>query len=196
MAQWYDGARAGRSTRKIGPFWVPAVDTLTHAAPPRSASRAPRRRQCRQRDRELVRDRRALGVRELPLRRRSGRDRAARARLGAPAGPARPARRASRWTGSGPGGSSSLPTRAAALVSLSFLLAGSFPVLVALAALHGVTSAFSGPALRALPPRLVGEDKDLVARTPCSAAAAQSAIVLGPLLAAAAIGSWASRARS
>ena len=49
----------------------------------------------------------------------------------------------------------------AAVVSLAFLLAGSFPVLVALAALHGVTSSFSEPALRALPPRLVADD-DLV----------------------------------
>ncbi len=76
---------------------------------------------------------------------------------------------------------------AAAVVSVTFLFAGSFPVLVALAALHGVTSAFSDPALRALPPRLV-DDEDLVAANALLGAASQSAIVLGPLLAAAAIG--------
>ncbi len=75
----------------------------------------------------------------------------------------------------------------AAGVSLLFLLAGSFPVLVALAALHGVTSSFSEPALRALPPRLVA-DEDLVQANALLGAASQSAIVFGPLLAAAAIG--------
>jgi len=75
----------------------------------------------------------------------------------------------------------------AAVVSLLFLFAGSFPVLVALATLHGVTSSFSEPALRALPPRLVG-DEDLVQANALLGAASQSAIVFGPLLAAAAIG--------
>lgn len=75
----------------------------------------------------------------------------------------------------------------AAVVSLLFLLAGSFPVLVALAALHGITSSFSEPALRALPPRLVA-DKDLVQANALLGAASQSAIVFGPLLAAVAIG--------
>jgi predicted MFS family arabinose efflux permease len=75
----------------------------------------------------------------------------------------------------------------AALVSLAFLLAQSFPMLVALAAFHGVTSAFSEPALRALPPRLVA-DQDLVAANALLGAASQSAIVFGPLLAAVAIG--------
>jgi predicted MFS family arabinose efflux permease len=74
-----------------------------------------------------------------------------------------------------------------ALVSLAFLFAGSFPVLVALAALHGATGAFSEPALRALPPRLVASDK-LVQANAVLAGASQSAIVFGPLLAAVAIG--------
>src|SRR5262245_13888148 len=75
---------------------------------------------------------------------------------------------------------------AGALVSLSFLLAGSFPVLVALAALHGVTSSFSEPAWRALPPRLV-DDEHLLSANALLAAAGQSAIVFGPLLAAVSI---------
>ena len=72
-------------------------------------------------------------------------------------------------------------------VSVAFLFAGSFPVLVALAALHGATSAFSDPALRALPPRLVPDDQ-LVEANALLAGASQAAIVLGPLLAAVAIG--------
>jgi predicted MFS family arabinose efflux permease len=75
----------------------------------------------------------------------------------------------------------------AALVSLTFLFAGSFPVLVALAALHGITSSFSEPALRALPPRLV-DDEHLVQANAVLGAASQSAIVVGPVLAAVAIG--------
>ncbi len=75
----------------------------------------------------------------------------------------------------------------AAVVSLLFLLAGSFPALVALAALHGITSSFSEPALRALPPRLVA-DEDLVQANALLGGASQSAIVFGPLLAALAIG--------
>jgi DHA3 family macrolide efflux protein-like MFS transporter len=75
----------------------------------------------------------------------------------------------------------------AAIVSLTFLFAGSFPALVALAALHGVTSSFSEPALRALPPRLV-DDEHLVQANAVLGAASQSAIVVGPVLAALAIG--------
>ncbi|MGZ4754595.1 MAG: MFS transporter [Acidimicrobiia bacterium] len=75
----------------------------------------------------------------------------------------------------------------AAVVSLMFLFAGSFPALVALATLHGVTSAFSEPALCALPPRLVADD-DLVRANALLGAASQSAIVFGPLLAAVSIG--------
>ena len=75
----------------------------------------------------------------------------------------------------------------AAVVSLIFLLAGSFPVLVALATLHGFTSAFSEPALRSLPPRLVTDDK-LVQANALLGAASQSAIVIGPVVAALSIG--------
>ena len=77
----------------------------------------------------------------------------------------------------------------AAVVSLSFLLAGSFGVLVALAALHGVTSSFSDPAFRALPPRLVRDDQ-LVAANAILGSAAQSAIAFGPLLAAVSIATF------
>jgi MFS transporter, DHA3 family, macrolide efflux protein len=77
----------------------------------------------------------------------------------------------------------------AAVVSLTFLFAGTFPVLVALATLHGVTSSFSDPALRALPPRLVKDDQ-LVKANAVLGAAAQSAIVIGPLVAAVAIGAF------
>jgi MFS family permease len=75
----------------------------------------------------------------------------------------------------------------AAVVSLTFLLAGSFPVLVALATLHGCTNAFSEPALQALPPRLVPDDR-LVEANAVLGAASQSAIVVGPVVAALAIG--------
>ena len=64
----------------------------THVAPPRSSARAPRRRSGLQRDRVLVRDRRALGLRQLPLRRGCRRDRGPRPGLGAAAGAARAAR--------------------------------------------------------------------------------------------------------
>ncbi len=74
----------------------------------------------------------------------------------------------------------------AAVVSLTFLLAGSFPVLIALAALHGITSSFSEPALRSLPPRLV-EDEDLLRANALIAGVSQTAIVFGPLVAAVAI---------
>jgi DHA3 family macrolide efflux protein-like MFS transporter len=74
-----------------------------------------------------------------------------------------------------------------AIVSVAFLFADSFPVLVALAALHGATGAFSEPALRALPPRLVANE-NLVQANAVLAGASQSAIVFGPLLAAVAIG--------
>jgi predicted MFS family arabinose efflux permease len=74
----------------------------------------------------------------------------------------------------------------AAVVSLTFLLAGSFPMLVALAALHGITSSFSEPALRSLPPRLV-KDSDLPRANALIAGTSQAAIVFGPLVAAVAI---------
>lgn len=77
----------------------------------------------------------------------------------------------------------------AAGVALLFLTAGSFPVLVAFALLQGLTSSFSDPAFRALPPRVVGED-DLAAANALLAAAGQSAIAFGPLLAAVAISVW------
>lgn len=77
----------------------------------------------------------------------------------------------------------------AAGVALLFLLAGSFEALVALAALDGVTKAFSEPAFHSLPPRLV-DDEHLAAVNGLLATATQSAIAFGPLLAATAIGAF------
>ena len=76
---------------------------------------------------------------------------------------------------------------AAALVALAFILAGSFPALVALAAVDGITKAFAEPAFRALAPRIVPDDQ-LAAANALLATATQSAIAFGPLLSALAIG--------
>jgi MFS family permease len=76
---------------------------------------------------------------------------------------------------------------AAAVVALAFLLAGSFPALIALGALEGVTRAFAEPAFNALAPRIVA-DHDLARANSILALAGKSAIALGPLLAALAIG--------
>ncbi len=78
---------------------------------------------------------------------------------------------------------------AAALVALCFLLAGSFPALVALALIDGVTKAFSEPAFRSLAPRIV-DDEHLAAANALLATASQSAIAIGPLLGALAIGAF------
>ena len=131
-----------------------------HAAPPRSSPRAPRRRPGRQRDRQLVRARRALGLRELPLRRGPG----ATSRSSGSRGRCRrccSARsRASRSTGSGPKRVLMVGRHARGRRRrCSFLLAGSFPVLIVLGALDGRHEAFSEPAFQALPPRLVADDQ-------------------------------------
>jgi MFS family permease len=74
----------------------------------------------------------------------------------------------------------------AAGVALLFLLAGSFPALVLLGAVEGMTRAFAEPAFQALPPRIVGDDQ-LAAANGVLATASQSAIAFGPLLAAVSI---------
>lgn len=71
----------------------------------------------------------------------------------------------------------------AAGVTLLFIFAGSFEVLLLLGAIEGCTKAFSEPAFQSLPPRLV-DDEHLVAANGWLGMASQSAIVFGPLLAA------------
>ena len=78
---------------------------------------------------------------------------------------------------------------AAAIVALTFIFAGSFPALVGLAAIDGVTKAFSEPAFRALAPRIV-DDEHLAAANALLSTATQSAIAIGPLLGALAISSF------
>lgn len=75
----------------------------------------------------------------------------------------------------------------AAGVALLFIFAGSFEALIALAAVEGATKAFAEPAFQSLPPRLVGADQ-LAAANGLLALASQSAIAIGPMLAAGAIG--------
>lgn len=79
---------------------------------------------------------------------------------------------------------------AAAAVVMAF--ADSYGQLVALGVVHGLVKAFSMPAADTLPPRLV-EDDDLLAANAMLGASSESAIVFGPLDAAAAIGLWGLR---
>ncbi len=79
---------------------------------------------------------------------------------------------------------------AGAAVAMAF--ADSYGQLVALGVVHGLVKAFSMPAADTLPPRLV-EDKDLLAANAMLGASSESAIVFGPLVAAAAIGLWGLR---
>ena len=71
----------------------------------------------------------------------------------------------------------------AAGVSLAMIAAGSFGALMALAILHGVAKAFALPAFDALPARLVSRDRLFTANAVLTAAA-DSSIVLGPVVAA------------
>lgn len=73
---------------------------------------------------------------------------------------------------------------AAAACTMAF--ARSFSELAALGVLYGVTKAFALPAADALPPRIVPEDR-LLAANAVLGAAQESAIVFGPLVAAASI---------
>ncbi len=77
----------------------------------------------------------------------------------------------------------------AAGVTLLFLFAGSFEVLLVLGALEGCTKAFAEPAFQSLAPRLVDDDH-LAAANGLLGMAFQSAIAFGPLLAAASISAF------
>ncbi len=79
---------------------------------------------------------------------------------------------------------------AGAAVVMAF--AHSYPQLVALGVVHGLVKAFSMPANDTLAPRLV-DDEDLLAANALLGASSESAIVFGPLVAAAAIGLWGLR---
>ncbi len=70
--------------------------------------------------------------------------------------------------------------------ALAMACTTSFGQLVALGFVDGLVKAFSMPAATALPPRLVG-DHDLLAANALLGVAEQSALVFGPLVAAAAI---------
>jgi len=75
---------------------------------------------------------------------------------------------------------------AGSATSLAMAWAGSLRVLILLGLLQGVGESFARPAAGALPPRLV-EDSDLLAANALLGSAQQSAIVFGPMVAAAAI---------
>lgn len=77
----------------------------------------------------------------------------------------------------------------AAVVALTFLLADSYAALVVLGAVEGATKAFGEPAFQALAPRIV-PDEQLASANGVLAMASQSAIALGPLLAAGAIAAF------
>ncbi len=77
----------------------------------------------------------------------------------------------------------------AAGVTLLFIFAGSFEVLLLLGAIEGCTKAFAEPAFQSLPPRLV-DDEHLAAANGLLGVAFQSSIALGPLLAAASISAF------
>ena len=135
------GRRDGRTRRHVTSVPSPenragsggvASVPWTHAAPPRSSARAPRRRPGPQRDRQLVRDRRALGLRELPVRRGPERDRAPRTGVGAAAACCSVPLAGVPIDRIGPKRVLMIADTLAAVVSLMFLFAGSFPVLVAL----------------------------------------------------------------
>jgi len=79
---------------------------------------------------------------------------------------------------------------AAAAVAMSF--SQSYTQLVALGGLLGLSKAFARPATDTLPPRLV-DDEDLLGANAVLGAAAESAIVFGPLVAALAIAAWGLR---
>jgi MFS family permease len=79
---------------------------------------------------------------------------------------------------------------AGAAVAMSFTQ--TYGQLVALGGLLGLSKAFARPATDTLPPRLV-EDRHLLAANALLGAAAESAIVFGPLVAAASIAAWGLR---
>ncbi len=77
--------------------------------------------------------------------------------------------------------------------SLALAWAPTFTVLLALALVSGTVRASGKPAAMAVPARLV-DDEDLLAANSLISAAEQSAMVFGPLVAAAAITAWSIRA--
>lgn len=79
-----------------------------------------------------------------------------------------------------------------AVAALAMSFAQTYGQLVALGGLLGVSKAFARPATDTLPPRLV-DDSDLLAANALLGAAAESAIVFGPLVAAVAIAAWGLR---
>ena len=74
-------------------------------------------------------------------------------------------------------------------VALAMALTDTYGQLLALGGLYGLIHSFTHPATAALPPRLV-EDRQLVAANALLGAADESAIIFGPLLAAAVIAVW------
>lgn len=70
--------------------------------------------------------------------------------------------------------------------SVAMAMSGTLHQLILLGAVHGVSEAFARPANDSLPPRLVPQ-RDLLAANALLGSASQSAIVFGPMVAAAAI---------
>jgi predicted MFS family arabinose efflux permease len=82
---------------------------------------------------------------------------------------------------------------AASAIAVAMAFSSTYEQLLGLSVLYGVTQAFAQPAGASLPPRLV-EDGDLLPANALLGAAQESAIVFGPLLAAAVIALWGVRA--
>lgn len=82
---------------------------------------------------------------------------------------------------------------AAAAAAAAMALSQSFAQLAAIAVVYGLCKAFARPAADALPPRIV-QSSDLLAANALLGAAQESAIVFGPLVAAAAIAAGGLRA--
>lgn len=73
------------------------------------------------------------------------------------------------------------------VASLALLLADDFFTLAVLSVVHGVVGAFTVPALQSLPPRIV-EDRELARTNALVSLTDEFAIVMGPVVGAAAIG--------
>jgi DHA3 family macrolide efflux protein-like MFS transporter len=78
---------------------------------------------------------------------------------------------------------------ASSFVALTMAFTDTYGQLLALGGLYGLVHTFTHPATASLPPRLV-EDRQLVAANALLGAADESAIIFGPLLAAAVIAVW------
>jgi predicted MFS family arabinose efflux permease len=77
----------------------------------------------------------------------------------------------------------------ASMVTLAMAFTDTYTQLLVLGGVYGMMHAFTHPALATLPPRLV-EDRQLVAANALLGAADESAMIFGPLLAAAVIAVW------